>query len=63
MSNLGKIEGRNPVMEALKSKRPIDKIFVKKGEIAGSLIKILNIAKNMKIPVSYVNLIRSFRQV
>lgn len=58
MSNLGKIEGRNPVMEALKSKRPIDKIYIKKGEISGSLIKIVNMAKDMKIPVSYVEKVK-----
>ena len=55
MSNLGKIEGRNPVMEALKSDRPIDKIYVKKGDVSGSLIKILNIAKDKKIQISYVD--------
>lgn len=58
MSNFGKIEGRNPVMEALKSNRPIDKIFVKKGDNGGSLIKILSIAKDKKIPISYVDKIK-----
>ncbi len=45
------IEGRNPVMEVLKSGRQIDKIFVKKGEITGSATKICAIAKDRKIPV------------
>ena len=48
------IEGRNPVMEVLKSGRQIDKIFVKKGEITGSATKICAIAKDRKIPVSFV---------
>ena len=49
------IEGRNPVMEALRSGRPIDKILVQKGEKHGSLIKILALAKEKRIAVSYVD--------
>lgn len=48
------IEGRNPVMEALKSGRTIDKILVQNGEKQGSVIKILQIAKEKRIAVSYV---------
>lgn len=48
------IEGRNPVMEALKSGRTIDKILVQNGEKQGSIIKILKMAKEMRIAVSYV---------
>ncbi len=47
------IIGRNPVLEALKSGRQIDKIFVKKGDINGSLTKIIAVAQDKKIPVSY----------
>ena len=31
------LEGRNPVLEALNHDKPIDKLFVKKGEIEGTL--------------------------
>ena len=47
----GKIIGRNPVFEALKSGREIDKVLVKKGEYAGSLVSIIKKAKDLKIPV------------
>ena len=48
------IEGRNPVMEALRSGRTIDKILVQKGDKQGSVIKILKMAKEAHIAVSYV---------
>ncbi|MBO5060299.1 MAG: 23S rRNA (guanosine(2251)-2'-O)-methyltransferase RlmB [Clostridia bacterium] len=46
-----KIIGRNPVSEAIKSGREIDKIIVKKGEIEGSLRPLIKKAKNAGIPV------------
>lgn len=46
-----KIIGRNPVAEAIKSGREIDKIIVKKGEIEGSLRPIIKKARDMGIPV------------
>ena len=46
-----KIIGRNPVQEAIKSGREIDKIMVKKGEIEGSLRPIIKKARDMGIPV------------
>lgn len=46
-----KIFGRNPVAEAIKSGREIDKIIVKKGEIEGSLRPIIKKARDMGIPV------------
>ena len=49
-----KIEGRNPVMEALRSGRTIDKILVQTGEKHGSILKILALAKEKRIAVSYV---------
>lgn len=49
------IEGRNPVMEALKAEREIDKIIVSKGNVEGSIKKIIAIAKDKKIPVQYVD--------
>lgn len=47
-----RIEGRNPVMEALKSGRTIDKILVQSGEKHGSLRKIIALAREKKIVVS-----------
>ena len=46
-----KVIGRNPVAEAIKSGREIDKIMVKKGEIEGSLRPIIKKARDMGIPV------------
>lgn len=47
-----KIEGRNPVAEALKSGRSIDKIYVKKGDKHGSIIPIIRMAREKGIIVS-----------
>ena len=55
MENNYKIEGRNPVIEALKSGKNIDKIYVAKGDMQGSVIKIKGIAKEKKIPVMEVD--------
>lgn len=46
------LEGRNPVTEALRSGRAIDKIYVKKGD--ATLTRIISLANEKKIPVSYV---------
>ncbi len=46
------IIGRNPVTEALKSGREVDKLLVTSRE--GSMIKILAMAKEQGIPVMYV---------
>jgi len=54
-NNTGKIEGRNPVCEAIKSGRPIDKIFVQQGEKNGSIRKIIALAKEKKIVISEVD--------
>ncbi|KXG74803.1 23S rRNA (guanosine(2251)-2'-O)-methyltransferase RlmB [Thermotalea metallivorans] len=54
MSRSDKIEGRNPVMEALKAEREIDKILVAKGAAEGSIHKIVGIAKERGIPIQYV---------
>lgn len=47
-----KIEGRNPVTEALKKGRSIDKIYVKKGERHGSIIPIIRMAKEKGISIT-----------
>ena len=45
------IAGRNAVMEALKSGRPIDSIYILKGNTQGALGKIVAMAKDEGIPV------------
>ena len=51
----GTIEGRNPVLEALKSGRPIGKIFLAKNiERHGIIAEILHLAQTQGIPVEYV---------
>ena len=47
-----KIEGRNPVSEALKSGRTIDKLYIKKGDKHGSIIPIIRIAKEKGIQIT-----------
>lgn len=44
-----KIIGRNPVMEAIRSDREIDKILVKKGSYEGSMVQIIKKAKSKGI--------------
>lgn len=50
-----RIEGRNPVAEALKSGRNIDKIYIKKGQNQGSIIPIIAMAKKKGIQVTEVD--------
>ncbi len=45
------VYGRNPVTEALKSGRTIDKIYVQRGERTGSLIALIAKAKEKRVPV------------
>lgn len=48
------VEGRNPVIEALKSGRTIEKVFVAKGTVEGSLKMIISMAKDKGIVISEV---------
>ena len=48
------IFGRNSVIEVLESDRPINKLFVLKGERHGSISKILDLARDKKIVISEV---------
>ncbi len=48
-----KIEGRNPVIEAIKAGRQIDKILIAKGT-SGSIVKIKSIAHENKVPIMEV---------
>ena len=49
------IAGRNPVSEALRSGRPIDKILVARGEKSGAVVGILAKARDRQIPVKEVD--------
>jgi 23S rRNA (guanosine2251-2'-O)-methyltransferase len=49
------IVGRNPVLEVLKAEKEIDKIYVSKGELKGSIKKIISIAKDKNIVIQYVD--------
>lgn len=49
------IEGRNPVLEALKSNRDIDHILVKKGDNEGSIKKIIAMARDNSIIIKTVD--------
>ena len=47
--NIDQIEGRNSVIELLKSGKDINKLYVQKGEKHGSILQILNLSKKNKI--------------
>lgn len=49
------IAGRNPVSEAVRSNRPIDKILVASGEKSGAIVGILAKAREKRIPVKEVS--------
>ena len=48
------IEGRNSVIELLKSGKDINKLYVQKGERHGSILEIISLAKNNKVLVQEV---------
>lgn len=48
------IVGRNPVLEILKSDKEVEKILVVKGELKGSINKIIGIAKSRNIILQHV---------
>jgi 23S rRNA (guanosine2251-2'-O)-methyltransferase len=51
---LAYIEGRNPVIEAIKSGREIDKIMVANSAKEGSIKKLLGMAKEKNLVIQYV---------
>jgi len=53
--NYNLIEGRNPVLEALKSGREIDKLFIQKGETEGSIRQIVAMARDKNIIIKEVD--------
>ncbi|NDO19142.1 23S rRNA (guanosine(2251)-2'-O)-methyltransferase RlmB [Lachnospiraceae bacterium MD329] len=50
-----KIMGRNPVLEAIRSGRSIDKILIKKGKYEGSIVPIIKKAKEVGIVLQEVD--------
>lgn len=48
------IEGRNPVIEALQSGRAINKLMIANGQKEGSIKKIIAMAKERGVVISYV---------
>ena len=50
-----KIEGRNAVIELLKSDRTVNKILVARGDRQGSINEILKLAKQNKVIVTEVD--------
>lgn len=47
------VSGRNPVLEALRSERGVEKLYLKKGELTGSVQEIWAIAKERRVPVQF----------
>ena len=52
------IEGRNSVLEWMKSGKDINRLFIQNGEKHGSIIEIINIARKQKIVISEVDKIK-----
>lgn len=55
MENASYIEGRNPVIEALKSDRQIEKVIIAKGTKEGSISKIVAMARDKNIIIQNVD--------
>ena len=55
VGEIDKLVGRNPILEALKAKRTINKIFVSKGEREGSIRQIIAMAREKKIIITEVD--------
>ncbi len=53
-----KIEGRNSVLELLKSGKDINKLFIQKGERQGSINDIIKLAKDNKVVISEVEKVK-----
>ena len=49
------IAGRNAVNEALKAGRPVDSLYVQRGEKSGGLLALLQKAKDKGIPIKEVD--------
>lgn len=56
--DIDRLEGRNPVLEALRAGRTFNKLLVAKGQRQGSIIEILGIARERGVLVQEVDRIR-----
>ncbi len=54
MSVEGQVEGRNPVLEALRSGQPVRRVLVARGEHHGAVREILALARAQGVPVEEV---------
>lgn len=54
------IFGRNPVMEYLRAGKPVDKLYVLRGEREGSILKIMALARERRITVAETDRRRLF---
>ncbi|MFZ5974426.1 MAG: 23S rRNA (guanosine(2251)-2'-O)-methyltransferase RlmB [Bacillota bacterium] len=54
----GILLGRNPVLEALKSGRTLDKLLIAKGELGGSINQILRLAREADVTVQIVDRVK-----
>ena len=52
---MANIEGRNPIIEALRSDRAIDKIMISNSSKEGSIKKIIGMSKEKNIVIQYVD--------
>lgn len=57
-SKNGQIEGRNSVIELLKSGKDINKLFLQKGNRQGSILEIIKMAREKKIVMSEVEKVK-----
>ena len=55
MPNENLLSGRNPIREALKSGRDIEKLLVARGDLSGSAREIIAMAKEQHVPVQEVD--------
>ena len=53
---MANIEGRNPIIEALRSDRPIDKLMISNTSKEGSIKKIIGMAKEKNIVIGVYRL-------
>lgn len=56
--DIPRLEGRNPVIEALKSGRTIEKLYIAKGSIEGSIRQIISMAKDRGIVINEVDRVK-----
>jgi len=50
-----RVEGRRPVLEVLRSDRPVNKIFIEKGNPDPTLARIAAMAREKGVPIQYVD--------